>query len=386
MRTITFFLQIWLLFLFIDSACGFSSHNTEITRTFDQTEAALDSYITVKVNFKNNEIKDLRGFYYTEQIPEGLSVNTKSVKINSQEIADYIVESNGKHAVYTGYIPFRWILEEPPLFEKNNPITASANLEIIYTISSSHSGSYYLDQFSWAGYYQNLQEYQRVAFGYNDNQDKQAIMFGKDNIEAVDDNYTLEEGGTLIQSNPGGVLTNDINTDGSSLAVLLDNDVSCGMLSLNADGSFAYSHDGSETENDSFTYHTTTGNANSNIATATFNITAVNDPPIANNDSIKTLPETPVTINVLQNDTDIDGRIDPSTVEIIDTPSSGTAEANMDGKVTYSPTADVEGTNSFTYTVRDDLGILSNEATVSIIINNNTESSGGGCFINFYSY
>ena len=50
-------------------------------------------------------------------------------------------------------------------------------------------------------------------------------------------------------------------------------DVSNGTLSLNADGSFTYVHDGSETSSDAFTYQTDDGTDLSNVATVTIAIT-----------------------------------------------------------------------------------------------------------------
>src|SRR3989475_131173 len=68
-----------------------------------------------------------------------------------------------------------------------------------------------------------------------------------------------------------------------------------GSVTLNADGTFSYSHDGSETTTDSFTYKTcdngTTGSPpvadpkSSATATVSITVTPVNDSPDANNDS-----------------------------------------------------------------------------------------------------
>src|SRR3989442_5811578 len=66
-----------------------------------------------------------------------------------------------------------------------------------------------------------------------------------------------------------------------------------GRVSLIPDGSFSYSHDGSETTTDSFTYKTcdngtTNGSPDakcSGTATVSITVTPVNDPPVANNDS-----------------------------------------------------------------------------------------------------
>jgi hypothetical protein len=92
-----------------------------------------------------------------------------------------------------------------------------------------------------------------------------------------------------------------------------------------------------------------------------------NAPPVAGDDSSATLKNFARVIDVLANDTDADGTLDKTTVTIVDGPEHGTVSVNpTTGKITYTPTADYVGTDSFTYTVKDDDGTVSNEATVSL--------------------
>ena len=90
---------------------------------------------------------------------------------------------------------------------------------------------------------------------------------------------------------------------------------------------------------------------------------------MANDDTATTDEETPVNINVVANDTDPDGAIDPATVFIVTGPDYGTAYANADGTVDYTPDAGFTGPDTFTYTVDDDEGNTSNEATVNVTVN-----------------
>ena len=64
-------------------------------------------------------------------------------------------------------------------------------------------------------------------------------------------------------------------------------------------------------------------------------IAAVNDPPIARNDAISTDEDTPVTLNPLANDTDIDGTLDPTSVEFVNPPAGVTL--SPDGKTLTVP-------------------------------------------------
>ena len=59
-----------------------------------------------------------------------------------------------------------------------------------------------------------------------------------------------------------------------------------GSLTLNADGSFTYTPAANYNGPDSFTYKANDGQADSNVATVSINVGAVNDAPVANADSI----------------------------------------------------------------------------------------------------
>jgi len=110
-----------------------------------------------------------------------------------------------------------------------------------------------------------------------------------------------------------------------------------------------------------------TSESNDSNATVNNTVTPVNHLPLARDDKASLVENTNVTIDVLSNDSDSDGVLDVSTLKIIASPSNGTAIVK-DGKVTYVPTANYYGTDSFTYTVKDDNGLVSNVATVSIIV------------------
>jgi Bacterial Ig domain len=77
-------------------------------------------------------------------------------------------------------------------------------------------------------------------------------------------------------------------------------------------------------------------------------------PPTANPDSANTTENRPVVINVVANDTD--GGFPPITVTGVTQPTNGTATNNGDGTVTYAANHNFVGTDSFTYTIRNDCG------------------------------
>src|SRR5207253_2474933 len=101
----------------------------------------------------------------------------------------------------------------------------------------------------------------------------------------------------------------------------------------------------------------------SSPATVNLTVISVNNAPIAANDSATTPEDTPITINVRTNDFDADG--DPLTVQIMTQPAHGTVTINGAGNVVYTPDADYNGPDSFTYRVNDGT-TNSNTATVNL--------------------
>jgi len=86
------------------------------------------------------------------------------------------------------------------------------------------------------------------------------------------------------------------------------------------------------------------------------------------NDTATTNEDTPVLINILANDSDSDGSIDPTTVAIISGPANGSVVVNGAGQVTYTPNGNYSGNDSFSYRVCDNDGACAT-ATVSITVN-----------------
>ena len=92
------FCIIFYLFVFVHAVYSFSTHNANVSRTFDKNQAPPGNSITVTMSFSNTELEGLRGFYYTEHIPETLTVSTISVKIiddnsNERNISNYEFET-----------------------------------------------------------------------------------------------------------------------------------------------------------------------------------------------------------------------------------------------------------------------------------------------------
>jgi hypothetical protein len=100
--------------------------------------------------------------------------------------------------------------------------------------------------------------------------------------------------------------------------------------------------------------------------------------PVSVADRAGTSGGTAVVINVLANDhndpaqivggIDVGANINPASVVIATNPASGTAVANPDGTVTFTPAVGVVGPVTFTYTVADFCGLVSLPATVTVLV------------------
>ncbi|MRI34139.1 hypothetical protein EOPP23_14190, partial [Endozoicomonas sp. OPT23] len=89
----------------------------------------------------------------------------------------------------------------------------------------------------------------------------------------------------------------------------------------------------------------------------------------SSSDPIVTSEDQAITFSVTDNDTDEDGNLDETSVVIVTDPSKG--QVNVDpvtGKVTYTPNPDQFGQDTFTYTVKDTSGNISNVATVTVTV------------------
>ena len=186
----------------------------------------------------------------------------------------------------------------------------------------------------------------------------------------VNDIQTINEDVAILID----ILANDtdVDTDDKVSTISIDTQPSNGRVTI-VDDKVRYEPTSDFNGTDNFTYHAqdSTGTIG-NTATVTINITGENDLPFAVNDSANTDEDTPVTIDVLVNDSDVDGEddIDRATVSMMSAPAKGSLSIDSDnGAITYTPNANINGEDSFTYVVKDTDDGTSNEATVNITIN-----------------
>ena len=188
-----------------------------------------------------------------------------------------------------------------------------------------------------------------------------------DGPNAVNDQATVQEGGLVNIP----VLANDTDPDNAidTASVVIVNTPTHGTAVLGVGGVVAYTHNGSETTTDSFTYRVSdvAGKA-SNLATVSISVVPVNDPPVAVNDEAAISSNVAAIVDLAKNDLDPDDGLDLASIEIGTQPAHGTLTLQSDGKVTYIHDGSEATADTFTYRIRDKAGQLSNTATVSLSI------------------
>ena len=160
------------------------------------------------------------------------------------------------------------------------------------------------------------------------------------------------------------VTANDSDVDGDLLSVTNVSGAANGTASV-ISNQVRYVPNPGFNGSESLTYTISDGNGGTDSASLSITVNAVNDPPVANNDSASTNEDTSTTINVLSNDTDGDG--DTLSIQSVSNPPNGSATI-LGNQIQYTPDANFNGGDSFTYTVSDGNG-GTDTANVSVTVN-----------------
>ncbi|MEQ1487199.1 MAG: Ig-like domain-containing protein [Methylotenera sp.] len=183
----------------------------------------------------------------------------------------------------------------------------------------------------------------------------------------------------------GNVLTNDSDIDvGTTLNVTQFTIPGVGTFAagttatIPGKGSLVINSDGSYTFTPALNFngalpqitYTITDNSGATNQTATstldISVTPVNDPPVAVDDPVTTNEDIPVVLNLVANDTDVDGdtltvksingtAINPGTAQVITVPN-GVVNVSAAGVVTFTPNPNYNGPATFDYVVQDGKG------------------------------
>jgi len=179
---------------------------------------------------------------------------------------------------------------------------------------------------------------------------------------AEDDTATTDEDVAVVVD----VLSNDSDPDGDTLTVT-EATASNGTVTINEDGTLTYTPDADYNGSDEISYTISDPDGNTDSALVDVTVNPVNDDPVANDDTVGTEQNDPITFDPTDNDTDVDG--DDLVVSEIGDPENGTVTINEDGTVTYTPNEDFFGEDTISYTVDDgnggeDDGVITVNVTV----------------------
>ena len=186
------------------------------------------------------------------------------------------------------------------------------------------------------------------------------------------ESISVISGNTVTTLNDGvttSVLNNDTDPEGDAITSDLVTTTLNGILILNANGTFSYTHDGSATSTDTFYYRATDGYVPGNTVSVTIYI---NNPPVAVTETIAVMEGGTATTttngstSVLSNDTDADTS-DPLTAVLVTNPTEGTLTLNPNGTFSYVHGGGNLSSDSFTYSVNDGK-ITGAPVTVSITV------------------
>ena len=185
-----------------------------------------------------------------------------------------------------------------------------------------------------------------------------------DQAAGFPDNPPVAEDQVIVtdEDTPIGITLTASDMDGDTLTFSVVTGPTHGALS-GAAPNLTYTPDANYNGSDSFTFKANDGQLDSNIAAVTLTISAVNDNPVAYDQSVSTPEGTPKDIMLTAGDADGD----PLTYHVVTGPAHGILGGTAP-QLTYSPTPAYDGADSFTF-VANDGQADSNFATVSITIN-----------------
>ncbi|MHC0062630.1 beta strand repeat-containing protein [Nostoc sp. UIC 10890] len=223
-----------------------------------------------------------------------------------------------------------------------------------------------------------------------------ALAYTENATTAIDSGITVSDADSpnlssaTVSITSGFVSTQDTLAFTNQNGIIGNYDSSTGVLTLTGSATVANyqtalrsityinSSDNPATTPRTVSFLVNDGTANSTAVTRNINITAVNDAPVAVNDSITTNKNTPIIISattLLSNDMDADV-IDVLNIISFTQPSHGGLVNNNNGTYTYTSVENYYGFDSFTYTISDGQG-GSSTATVNLTINEVTPPING---------
>ncbi|WP_256096192.1 cadherin-like domain-containing protein, partial [Vibrio parahaemolyticus] len=208
-----------------------------------------------------------------------------------------------------------------------------------------------------------------VSFTFDIIDDEDQVVSGSANLDilpindapnAENDVITTEEDTSVTID----VLVNDSDVEGDALSIQSASVPSeQGSVDI-VDGKLVFTPAENFNGEATITYIVTDGDL-TDEAKVTVTVTPVNDSPVAVDDTTSIQEDTAVTIDVLPNDTDVDG--DKLSIQSASVPEAQGKVEIVEGKLVFTPAENFNGDAEITYTVTD--GQLTDEAKVTVTVN-----------------
>jgi VCBS repeat-containing protein len=178
---------------------------------------------------------------------------------------------------------------------------------------------------------------------------------------AVNDSVSVAEDASVS----GDLRANDSGLE-DGVVYSLSNPPANGNAVVDTSGGFQYTPNADFNGSDSFGYLVSDADGESDSATVSITVNAVNDTPVAAADSASVNEDSQVSGDLSANDSGlVDGGI---AYRLQSAPSNGSAQVQSNGRYTYTPASDFNGSDSFSYAVSDADGDEAT-ATVSVTVN-----------------
>jgi VCBS repeat-containing protein len=205
----------------------------------------------------------------------------------------------------------------------------------------------------------------------------------------VDDSATLAEDSTRVGNVIGNGIASGSDTDadgdtltvtqfvigGNTYAAGLTATLAQGSLRIEANGDYSFTPAANYNGTVPVATYTLTDGSATSTATLTLAVTPENDAPTVGDDVASTAINTPVTIMVIGNDSDIDGDTLTVSNPVLADPAQGTVSVDVNGQIVFTPTNNISGPVQITYTLTDPSG-ASNTANVLVNVGTNTAPTG----------
>lgn len=301
----------------------------------DETAAALSdtqtAYFTVVPVNDQPVISNLNYYQSTkEDVPKDVTLTVTDVDNDLSGAASYTITSDNQVLIPDANITISQV--------------AGYNMKISLTPTANTSGSAIITIIASDGELTAETTFKLTVEPVND------LPSAMDDTASVDENVGATVGTTSVTIN---LADNDSDVEPGTIRVIAVSTISKGTVVNNGNGTVTYSVEGDYNGTATFDYTLMDAGGATETATVTITINPMNDPPRAENDTRTIVEDNSVTIPVLDNDSDIEG----DTLTVTDAYGCAHGSVTMEEtSITYTPTADYNGTDSFSYEISDGNG------------------------------